>query len=432
MFFGNDNKPAATVPTKVAETNTNANPKPKKKGKSKAQIKRQRYVAAVAEKTGWTKEYARAQMEAAKEKIGCNFYVYTYYEYYNKTEEEQIAAYEKWKIKKEKKKQAVIKKRNKCLEETIAATGWTMEYAEERLEEAMERTGCDPEEYRLYRFWELDNETQESIFLLSHTDKIRAKFNIDVNLKRLIADKSASNIFFSKYVDRKWCTNRETTFEEFKETFAGCSKLFYKPMALFGGHGARPFEINEENLKAVYDEIMELPEGVVEEFVVQHPRLTEMSPRILNTVRLTSISFNKPIDKEGNCFAIPYAMLKMGGATGYVDNLKEGGVGAAIDLETGKLCTDAVDVKLNTYTHHPVTGTEIKGFEVPFFEEAKAMIQRIAEENGMKGYLAWDVAITERGPMLIEVNGRPSPTLLELPFYNTPERGKKHIMEKYM
>ena len=175
-----------------------------------------------------------------------------------------------------------------------------------------------------------------------------------------------------------------------------------------------------------------MPEGVVEEFVVPHPVIAEISPGVLGTVRFTSISFNEPVDKEGNLFVIPYCMLKMGGQKGCVDNLRQGGLGAAIDLETGVICTDAVDINLNTYANHPVTGKKIQGRQIPYFQEAKDMIRRITEENGMKGHLAWDVAITERGPMLIEVNGRPSPTLLELPYYNTSKRGNKYILEKYL
>lgn len=394
--------------------------------------KKEQHIAAVMAKTGWDYEHAKAKMDEAKKKVGCGYYVYAYFEFYNMTEEEQRKQYENWKAKKQSKARSKQRKRENCLAEAMAATGWTREYAEAQLDETMERTGCNAEEYREYRFWNLDHATQESFFLMSHTDAIRNRFNVDLNLSRLIADKSEANIHFAKYIDRKWCMNRELSFDKFQETFEGCTKLFYKPMSSCGGRGAQPFDIDESNIQDVYNEIMELPEGVVEEFVVQHPRLTEMSPRILNTVRLTSISSNEPIDKEGNHFAIPYAMLKMGGATGYVDNLREGGVGAAIDLESGRLCTDAVDVNLKTYTHHPVSGVKIKGFEVPFFAEAKQMIQRIVEENNMKGYLGWDVAITNRGPMLIEINGRPSSTLLELPFYNTPQRGNKHKMEKYM
>lgn len=394
--------------------------------------KQEQYVTAVMEKTGWSRARAVKEMLEAKMKIGCGFYIYAYHGFYELTEEQQREKYEKIRLKKEAKARSNQRKREKCLKAAMKATGWTHEVAEENLDEAMTRTGCTAEEYREYRFWDLDKKTQESFFLMSHTDKVRSRFNVDLNLSRLIANKSEANVYFAKYIDRKWCMNREITFAEFQETFKGCSKLFYKPMASCGGRGAQPFDIDENNLQEVYDEIMGLPEGVVEEFVVQHSRLSEMSPRIVNTVRFASISSDKPFDEDGNCFVIPYAMLKMGSAKGCVDNLREGGVGAAIDLESGRLCTDAVDVNLKTYTHHPVSGMQIKGFEVPYFAEAKQMIQRIVEENNMKGYLAWDVAITNRGPMLIEINGRPSSTLLELPYYNTPQRGNKHVMEPYM
>jgi len=394
--------------------------------------KREQNIAAIMEKTGWSREETLKQLKIAKEEVGCGSYVYAYYGFYNMTKEEQIETYKKWQKKQARKERNRDKKLQKCLDVTLAATDWTAEYALEQIEETMERTGCTAEEYREYRFWSLTPAEQEKFFLMCHTDIIRRKYSVDLNLSRLIKDKNEANVYFAKYIDRRWCSNRGTTFEEFSATFRECSKLFYKPVSSCGGSGARPFDISAETMRSVYEQIMELPEGVVEEFVVQHPQLSAMSPNVLNTIRLTSISYNGPIDAAGNRFVIPYAMLKMGGAKGYVDNLKQGGVGAAIDLETGKLCTDAVDVDLNTYTHHPVTGMQIQGFQVPYFEEAKAMIRRIVEENSMRGYLAWDVAITERGPMLIEINGRPSSTLLELPFYNTPLRGRKSVMEKYM
>lgn len=394
--------------------------------------KREQNITAIMEKTGWTREETLKQLKIAKAEVGCGSYVYAYFGFYDMTKEEQIETYKEWQKRQERRARNRDKKLQKCLDVTLAATDWTAEYALDQIKETMERTGCTAEEYREYRFWSLPPAEQEKFFLMCHTDVIRRKYSVDLNLSRLIKDKNEANVHFAKYIDRRWCSNRGTTFGEFAATFRECSKLFYKPVSSCGGSGARPFDISAETMKSVYEQIMELPEGVVEEFVVQHPQLSAMSPNVLNTIRLTSISYNGPIDAEGNRFAIPYAMLKMGGAKGYVDNLKQGGVGAAIDLETGKLCTDAVDVDLNPYTHHPVTGMQIQGFQVPFFEEAKAMIRRIVEENNMRGYMAWDVAITERGPMLIEINGRPSSTLLELPFYNTPLRGRKSVMEKYM
>lgn len=410
------------------EGNSNLNKKIIQRKKSK----KQRYIEAVVQQTGWTKEYAIEQMEKAKENIGSSYFVYAYFEFYKLTEQEQRKALAKWQKRQENSAKFWANRRKESLDRIVEETGWDRNYAEEQMEQTIARTGCTPGEYAEYKFWQLDNKTIDSIMLLYHTDIIRSKFNTDIILNRTIANKKTSNEFFKDFIHRKWCSNRGTTFEEFKEIFDNCKKIFYKPTAMCGGRGARSFELDEENIETVYNEVMKLPEGVVEEFVVQHPQMSKMSPRVLSTVRIASISSDQPIDKEGNHLAIPYTMLKMGGVTGCVDNLLQGGLGAAIDLETGKLCTDAVDVSLNTYEYHPVTGHKVNGFEVPYFREAVEMVKKIIAEKNMKGYLGWDIAITENGPEVIEVNGKPSPTLLELPFYNTPFRGNKHLLEKYM
>lgn len=394
--------------------------------------KRNRHIRAVMEKTGWDRRYTIEQMNAAKKEVGCGSFVYSYYGYYNMTLDEQKSAYAEWQKKQERKKKENQRRMKNCIAEAMQATGWDEEYTRKQVEYTIQRTGCTAEEYREYRFWSLDESEQNAFFLMCHTDILRHKFNVDLNMNRLIVNKRIANLHFAKYIDRRWCANRNVSFEEFKKTFAGCEKLFYKPEASFGGQGAQALDYSEENAETLYQQLMDMPEGVVEEFVVQHPEMSRMSPRVLNTIRMSSISSHDAIDGDGNHFAIPYAMLKMGGSKGCVDNLREGGVGAAIDLDTGKLCTDAVDVNLNTYTHHPVTGVEVNGFQVPFFAEAKAMVKRVVEENDLQGYFAWDIAITKRGPMLIEINGRPSSTLLELPFYNTPLRGRKCVIEKYL
>ncbi len=394
--------------------------------------RREHYIASVMENTGWDRETTIEKIEAARERIGCNYYFYSRFQYYKMSEEEQARDYAMRQNRAEKRRARKEQRKEEVIAEIEAKTHWDQAYIRARLEETMKRTRCTVDEYLEFRFWELNDSLIDSFFLMCHTDVIRGKYNVDVDLKRLIIDKKASNKYFAKYIDRKWLFNKDVSFEQFNETFKGCSKIFYKPVNRSGGHGAMAFEINNENMKNVYDEIMSMPEGVVEEFVVQHPVLSSLSPNVLNTMRFATIYSDKPLDEEGNRFVIPYAMLKMGGVTGNVDNLKAGGVGAAIDLDTGKLCTDAVDINLNVYPCHPVTGKKIKGTQIPYFEEAKAMLRRITEENNMLGYLGWDIAITEKGPMLIEVNDRPSSILLELPYYGTARRGNKKIMEKYM
>ena len=59
-------------------------------------------------------------------------------------------------------------------------------------------------------------------------------------------------------------------------------------------------------------------------------------------------------------------------------------------------------------TTHPITGTPIVGFEVPFFKEAMDMCLRAALKVPQMRFIAWDVAVTEQGPCFIEGNSFPS------------------------
>lgn len=124
-------------------------------------------------------------------------------------------------------------------------------------------------------------------------------------------------------------------------------------------------------------------------------------------------------------------LSKWGGANSVVDNLAGGGLVAAVDLKTGKLITDAVDEEGNVYSRHPATGMIIKGFDIPFFAETLKLVLDAYEKKRFEGYLGWDIAITEDGPEVVEVNTVPGVILFQLP-YVAEKKGMKHVMVKYL
>lgn len=91
-----------------------------------------------------------------------------------------------------------------------------------------------------------------------------------------------------------------------------------------------------------------------------------------------------------------------------MDNVDQGGMAARIDLESGTLLTVGADKQGNTYTEHPMTHTPIIGFQIPYFKEACDMCLKAAQKVPQMRFVAWDVAITEKGPVFIEGNSFPS------------------------
>ncbi|MBI5508235.1 MAG: hypothetical protein HY903_05730 [Deltaproteobacteria bacterium] len=86
-------------------------------------------------------------------------------------------------------------------------------------------------------------------------------------------------------------------------------------------------------------------------------------------------------------------------------NLHQGGLGLAVDLETGH--TFRAWSGHDTLRTHPETGAALLGREVPGWRDVLEVATRAAAALPL-GYLGVDVVIDRRrGPMVLEVNARP-------------------------
>ena len=324
------------------------------------------------------------------------------------------------------------KKRKQNFEIIMAATGWDEDTCIRNFRKARKMTGCRLDEYVQYRFYDMDEETQKSWCLVSVTKGMTKTFNTDPDFVNLLRNKARTNEYLSDYLGRAWCVNTEITREDFRDRFINSERVFYKPISSSWGRGSKPFDVNEETIDSVYDELVTMPKGVVEEYVRQHDEMNRLSPTAVNTVRMVTVSSKtKPVKADGTMADIVYCMVKMGGETGCVDNLHGGGLGAHVDLETGVIVTPGVNENAVPHNYHPVTGTKIEGFQIPYCEEIKDLTMRTITDLGLEGYLGWDIAVTNDGPVIIEINTHPGVTLLQLPF--TPQKiGMKHLYDKYL
>ena len=177
--------------------------------------------------------------------------------------------------------------------------------------------------------------------------------------------------------------------------------MIYKPLEGSSGQGIVKYQKQDwQNLPLFMEQLSEAGPGILEEVVIQHPDMARMCPTSVNTVRIATLLGDK---KEG----IVYAFLRIGNGR-VMDNVDCGGMASRVDLETGTLLTVGADKLGNTYEKHPMTGTPIIGFQIPFFEEAKAMCIAAMRVVPQVRFVAWDVAITEDGPRFIEGNSFPS------------------------
>ncbi|HEX5636104.1 MAG TPA: sugar-transfer associated ATP-grasp domain-containing protein, partial [Gammaproteobacteria bacterium] len=91
-------------------------------------------------------------------------------------------------------------------------------------------------------------------------------------------------------------------------------------------------------------------------------------------------------------------------ASGGRANLHQGAVGVGINLKTGR-STHAIHAGMPIILH-PDHGENLIGLELPDWKECLTIAQRCGEILPLK-YLGVDLAMTDEGPKVLEVNARP-------------------------
>lgn len=136
--------------------------------------------------------------------------------------------------------------------------------------------------------------------------------------------------------------------------------------------------------------------GIIEEWIQQHSKMQELYSEAVNIVRVQTIY------TQGNCHFL-CATLTIG-YKNKIANASANSIFTLVNVKTGQVSTDGCDYNDNIYIVHPETGIHFKGFQIPMWDEVLKMLERAAARVPQIGYVGWDVAITENGPVIIEGN----------------------------
>lgn len=136
---------------------------------------------------------------------------------------------------------------------------------------------------------------------------------------------------------------------------------------------------------------------ILEEVITQHEMLNKLNPNSVNTVRIAVFRKNENVYIIG-------AVLKTA-IDSVSDNLATGGTAMSVDIETGITFTKGSSYFSNEeYMFHPVTGTLLVGFQIPFWSEVIEMVTELTKKIHDLRWVSWDVAITPNGPCIVEGN----------------------------
>jgi hypothetical protein len=142
---------------------------------------------------------------------------------------------------------------------------------------------------------------------------------------------------------------------------------------------------------------------ILQKTVVQHDQLNKMNPYCVNTIRVITLN-------DGTNPVVLAAILRLGIDKNIVDNISKGNIAVGVKPD-GFLMKygDSVGYPPVNTTHHPNSKIEFSTFRVPFIDEAKQLCMDIHKTMAYFFMVAWDVAISTKGPLIIE--GNPIPDL---------------------
>ena len=280
-------------------------------------------------------------------------------------------------------------------------------------------------EYFQFRMYNLEPAERNNYAGTGFMYEYQRKMN-PPNTREALADKVRFHQVYNRFVGHQFLTLDEarrnrTRAEEILRNPSG--KVVLKRADGQCGRGIEVVSSKDLSVDDLIKALVASGNDMVEEFVVQHDELMSLSPAGLNTVRVIT-----QLDKQGQVIIIG-ARLRIT-VNSSVDNLAAGNIAAPVDLHTGVVSGPAVysDITRPDHEFHPITGAQIVGFRLPYWQEVIDMVKSAAASNTDNRSIGWDVAITNKGPQLIEGNHDWCKLVWQLPV----KQGLKPVLEEYL
>lgn len=287
------------------------------------------------------------------------------------------------------------------------------------------RYGAGYKDYELCEFYLLTTAQRETYVTRGINNRLVQLLN-DPAYYHCVDDKVEFNRRFTEFLRRDWLDMTKPDFSAFVTFMENKTQVVSKPLADACGRGVELLKRADfPDLRAMFDHLSTMDCGLLEEVIVQHPRLAAIYPHSVNTYRIVTVR----TQGQGH---VVYAFIRIGNGGRFVDNLNAGGMTAPIELETGKIQYVAYDKDGITYDTHPMTGTPFVGYELPFWKESLAMCEAATAVVPELGYVGWDIAVSETGPQLIEGNFFPGHDILQLPPHVPDRVGMLPQFRKYV
>lgn len=278
--------------------------------------------------------------------------------------------------------------------------------------------GSAIEEYFYYEFAKKTHE-QKKTYMTKREKVIYTNALNRIEDAHILQNKFETYQLLSDYYRRDMilCDSMEC-FDEFRQFVTKHPVFVVKPWKLGGGQGVHVDSVaglSSAQIKEKYDCLLKenteinnrlnswggVGAFLVEELIEQAEPLKRIHPQSVNGVRVSTL-------RVGGKIVVYQPWFRIGCGDSFVDNAFSGGLMAGIDPETGFLDTDGFSEKPEIVAVHPNTGIQIKGFQIPGWNELISIVKELSSKFTTINYIGWDMVLTTKGWAVMEGNFRGS------------------------
>lgn len=235
----------------------------------------------------------------------------------------------------------------------------------------------------------------------------------------ILQDKLIFNEFFYEYLNRDFISLRKSTPEDLRCFLQGKDVVFAKASTGEGGHGIRKLRVAEiTDVDALYRELCDHGQYLLEDAIIQSDDLNEINPCVVNSFRVVTIYKDTGAKVVSNALRINQDDADVIGCTNDLY--------CSLD-EDGHISSNVIDDYAQVYTAHPMTGKVFSEVCIRDVKKAFEMCEEAASRIPQVRYIGWDVAFSDKGPVLVEGNEYPGYGILQFYALNGSRTG--HLKE---
>lgn len=260
--------------------------------------------------------------------------------------------------------------------------------------------GASPDEYFEFGFDKLNHYGRREYFCDKQRFVLFHSF-YDFDRYETIRNKWNQYELLKKYYKRD-CVHlsvANNNYEEFDSFIREHDAFVVKPVRAYHGDGVRIIHAKDKNSLELYDELRK-QECICDELIIQVDFFKQFHENSVNTIRVLAIR------RDGNT-VILHPQLHIGRGASVADN-DIASIRANVDVKTGIVYTPGYDHFMTEYIMHPDTNVQIVGVKIPQWNNLLSDIQFAMEElENLAGYIGFDMALTVKGWVVVEINPFP-------------------------